>query len=223
MSPMRAAAEAYREVRPEVRVEWVTRSGNSFASQPLEEVTGGCDIISYDHPHVGAAAAARCLLPLDQLLPPETLADLEQDAIGLSHASYAWHGQQWGLATDAAAQVSVVRPDLLAPECWPRTWDEALSLAQINSGHVTTSLAGADALCTLLTLCASRGTPIEPAPDMRWMNSCTKASTTEEGTMPSADIAWETSLISSSSSMVQSFLASSPKLIRMIAAFSAPL
>jgi multiple sugar transport system substrate-binding protein len=162
MDPMRATAHAYRAVRPDVEVTWVARSGESFAYEHLDVVTRGCDIVSYDHPHVGWAAEAGCLTPLDDLLPAETLDELARDSIGLSHESYAWAGRQWGLATDAATQVSVLRPDLLDVAGRPGTWDDALELAREAPGRVTTSLAGADVLCSLLTLCANRGTPIVP-------------------------------------------------------------
>ena len=63
-----------------------------------------------------------------------------------------------------------------------------------------------------------RDQPAAPA-----SNSSDGGSTTTEGTTPSEDIACETSLISSSSSMPRSFLASSPSAISTIAHFSGPL
>lgn len=163
MDPMRAAARAWTQQTPGVEVVWEPRSGDSFAYEPLEAVTARCDIVSFDHPHVGSAARSGCLLAFDDLLAPEALDALAHDSIGLSHASYAWEGRQWGLATDAAAQVSVVRDDLLKE--WPKTWSDALALAKEASGRVTTSLSGADALCALLTLLANRGTPVDPTPE----------------------------------------------------------
>lgn len=165
MDPMRAAAQAYTAVRPDIEVAWMARSGESFAYEPLEVVARDCDIVSYDHPHVGWAAEAGCLVALDDLLAPGVLNALADDSIGLSHESYAWAGRQWGLATDAAAQVSVIRPDLLDERSRPTTWDDALELAREASGRVTTSLAGADVFSALLTLCANRGTPITPRPE----------------------------------------------------------
>ena len=164
MAPMRAAAEVWRR-ETGVAVEWVIRSGDSFAAEPLDRVAPDVDLISYDHPHVGSAAASGALRAYDELLPGDLLRALAADAIGLSHASYSWAGRQWGLATDGACQVSVIRPDLLPKDAVPVTWDDALALARERMGHVTVSLAGADAICALLTICASAGTPIEPAPD----------------------------------------------------------
>src|SRR5262249_6875533 len=126
MAPMRAAAAAWARLRPDVEVEWHVRSGISFAEQPLEQVAPHFDLISIDHPFVGAAAANGCLRALDELLAPEMLAALADDAVGPSHLSYGYGGRQWGLATDAACQVSLVRDDLLGQESVPSTWEEVL-------------------------------------------------------------------------------------------------
>jgi multiple sugar transport system substrate-binding protein len=161
MRPMRAAAEQWKHLTG-VEVKWEERSGQSFADDTLDRVTPDFDIISFDHPFVGSVAASGALLPLDELVPSAVLAVLAHDSIGPSHVSYAWRGRQWGLATDAACQVSVVRPDLLPEADVPRTWDEALELAKSTPGRVTTSLASHDAICALLTLCANAGRAITP-------------------------------------------------------------
>jgi len=161
MRPMRAAAEQWK-ILTGVEVIWEERSGQSFAGDTLDRVKSDFDIISFDHPFVGSVAASGALLPLDELVPSAVLAELANDSIGPSHVSYAWRGHQWGLATDAACQVSVVRPDLLPEPDVPRTWDAALALARSMPGRVTTSLSSHDAICTLLTMCANAGQPITP-------------------------------------------------------------
>lgn len=159
---MRAAADAYRSVEPNVRLEWAIRPGHSFAYDALDGVAAEYDLVSYDHPHVGAVARTGALCPLDGLLSAAVLEALAGDSIGESHNSYKWQGKQWGLATDAAAQVSVVRPDLLSERARPRTWDDVMELAHEAQGRVTTSLVEADAICSVLTFCANHGTPITP-------------------------------------------------------------
>lgn len=161
MRPMRGSAAVWERLTG-VRVEWHERSGESFADDTLDRFVGEFDIISFDHPMVGAAATTGALLPLDDLLGGDELAELARDAIGRSHLAYGWSGHQWGLATDAACQVSVVRPDLLPAADTPTTWEQALRLARELSGRVTTSLGAHDAICSLLTLCASSGSPLAP-------------------------------------------------------------
>ncbi len=63
---------------------------------------------------------------------------------------------------------------------------------------------------------------IAPAEDMPETNSTIRSSTTLDDTVPSVDMAWEISLISSSSSASHRGMCSSPRASRMIAAFSAP-
>ncbi len=162
LGPLRAAASEWQQRHPDVRVEVHRRSGNSFAEESIADVARDADLISFDHPFVGSIARERSLIPYEELLPPETLTALASDAIGASHASYAWDGAQWGLATDAACQVSLLRDDLLAPRSAPSTWDEALALGREAPGRVTTSFAIHDAMCAFLTICANHGTPVEP-------------------------------------------------------------
>lgn len=162
MRPLRAAADEWHRLTG-VAVECLVRSGDAFAGQPIREATQGVDLVCYDHPFVGQAAVSGALLPFEDLLPEATLRALAADSIGLSHESYRWAGRQWGLAVDAACQVSVIRPDLLSPNEIPATWDAALELARRAPGRVTTALTSHDAICTLLTLCASQGSPITPS------------------------------------------------------------
>lgn len=164
MRPMQASADEWQRLTG-VEVRWEERSGASFANETLDRVAPHFDIVSYDHPFVGSIAASGALLPLDGLLTPDILHELAEDSIGPSHVSYEWAGQQWGLAADAACQVSVVRPDLLPDTDIPRSWGEALDLATTMRGRVSTSLHSHDAICTLLTLCASAGRPLMPDPD----------------------------------------------------------
>src|SRR5262245_25498491 len=163
MAPMRAAAVQWARLYPKIEVEWHPRPGLSFAEQPLEEVAPSFDLLSIDHPFVGAASVSRCLVPLDELLSAEELETLGADAIGPSHASYAYGGRQWALATDAACLVSVVRDDLLSSS--PRTWDEVIELGREAPGRVTTSLEAHGTICAFLTLCANAWGPVLATPE----------------------------------------------------------
>ena len=155
--PMEACAAAWQRATS-VTVSWEWRSLEAFGDQPLQELAPAYDLLVIDHPFCGTAVATGCLRPLDELLAAETLAVLAADAIGASHSSYTYAGRQWGLATDAACQVSAVRADVLeVPE--PATWDEVLQLARSEPGRVALPLAPAHAISSFLTLCANVGEP----------------------------------------------------------------
>lgn len=164
-APMAAAAAAWSR-REGVEVTWRSRPLAAFNDQPVSDLTSEFDLVFVDHPFVGTAAALGCLAPLDRLLVPATLDALAADAVGPSHAAYAYDGHQWALATDAACQVSAVRDDLLERlgVTTPGTWDEVLDLARRAPGAVALPLYPSDAICTLLTLCANRGRPVGAEP-----------------------------------------------------------
>ncbi|MHA6615874.1 extracellular solute-binding protein [Pseudonocardia sp. DLS-67] len=153
-----AAAEYARLTGVEVR--WEFRSLQAFADEPLEHLTARYDLLVIDHPHVPLAAAMGLLAPLDGAGHDEALTALAADTLGPSHATYAHAGHQYGLATDAAAQVAVHRPDRLAAA--PTAWDGALDLAR--EGRVLWPAKPVDAFSTLCTLAAGRGTPVGAAP-----------------------------------------------------------
>lgn len=145
-----AASAAYAETPGGVTVEWEARSLQSFADQPIESMAHDYDLLVIDHPHVALAAEAGLLHPLDEYLP----AGLDESAfIGRSHDSYRFGGRQYGLATDAAAQVAAYRPDLLPAA--PETWEQVLDLAE--QGLVLWPAKPIDAFSSLVTVSAQLG------------------------------------------------------------------
>jgi multiple sugar transport system substrate-binding protein len=155
--PMRACTEAWRRLHPEIELVWENRSLTAFGDEPLEEVAHRYDLVMIDHPFCGTAETTGTLRPFDDLLAPELLAALAADSIGPSHASYSFHGRQWGLATDGACQVAAVRDDLLGGDAVPATWDDVRALARARPGGVAVPLAPAQAICAFLSLCANAG------------------------------------------------------------------
>jgi multiple sugar transport system substrate-binding protein len=153
-----AAAEYARLTR--VHVTWEFRSLQAFADEPLENLADRYDLLVIDHPHVPLAAAEGLLAPLDGAGHDDALAALAADSVGPSHATYAHGGHQYGLATDAATQVAVHRPDLLSAV--PTGWDDVLELAA--EGRVLWPAKPVDAYSTLCTLAANRGTPVNDRP-----------------------------------------------------------
>ena len=148
-----AAADAYRSVRPDVEVAWEFRSLQAFADHPLERLVEQYDLLVIDHPHVPLAAEAGLLAALDGTGHDDELATLATQSVGRSFESYTHEGRQWGLATDAAAQVSAYRPDLISEP--PRDWPAVLELAR--EGRVLWPGKPIDAFSSLITVSAGAG------------------------------------------------------------------
>jgi multiple sugar transport system substrate-binding protein len=162
--PMVATAQRFEETHPGVEISWRKRSLQEFADMPLEKLAESFDFLVIDYPYVGAASAQGWLLPLDEFLPSDFLADQAAQSVGASHASYRIHGHQWGLATDAAAPTASWRPDLLdklnvSP---PHDWEELLELAKL--GVVALPGVAVDSLVHFYMLCGAHGeTPFTSA------------------------------------------------------------
>ena len=162
-APMAATAQAYHLAHPEVEIQWEKHSLQDLADFPIETLAETHDLVVIDHPSVGASAASRCFLPLDELLPAASLSTLAAQSVGKSHPSYNYNGHQWALAIDAASHVSAYRADLLQRlgVAVPKTWAEVLALAQELHRSGQTALAvpliPVDSLMCFYTLCASSG------------------------------------------------------------------
>ncbi|MGV8895222.1 MAG: extracellular solute-binding protein [Rhodoglobus sp.] len=150
-----ASALAYRAVAPDVEVRWEFRSLQAFADQDLASLVADYDLLVIDHPHIPIAAEERLFLQLDGAGHDDELAELSRQSVGRSHESYSHLGHQWGLATDAAAQVAAYRPDLLAEP--PRDWQGVLELAR--EGRVLWPFKPVDSYSSLITVAANNGTP----------------------------------------------------------------
>ena len=131
----------------------MTRS--NAIDQDLASLVADYDLLVIDHPHIPIAAEERLLLRLDGVGHDEDLAKLAGQSVGRSHVSYSHAGHQWGLATDAAAQVAAYRPDLIAEP--PRDWQGVLELAR--NGRVLWPFKPVDAYSSLITVAANNGTP----------------------------------------------------------------
>jgi multiple sugar transport system substrate-binding protein len=161
---MLATAQRYTELHPEIEIAWEKQSLKAFEDSAVEKLALDYDLIVLDHPSISQAVERAALLPLDQHLAPEFLADQAANAIGASHASYHHAGHQWALAIDAAAPVAFWRDDLLARHdaFVPRTWDEVVALAR--RGHVEVPAAPINCLMNFYALCVALGeTPFAAA------------------------------------------------------------
>jgi multiple sugar transport system substrate-binding protein len=150
---LRAAAA---EVAPGqgLSMSWDTHSLEGFESHPIADLCARYDLVVLDHPHVGEAVDAECLIPLENIFSAEELAILGSATIGPCLSSYRYAEKHWALPLDAATQVMAYRPDLADPVA---TWDEVEILA--GQGGVALSLAGPHAALSFLSICAAFGEP----------------------------------------------------------------
>jgi multiple sugar transport system substrate-binding protein len=153
----RQALRAAAARDPALGLAWDVQPLEGFESAPIADLAARYDLLVLDHPHLGEAVAAGCLRPLDALFPPTFLDALARDAMGPALRSYVYGGRPWALPLDAATQVAVAQPRLLAEA--PATWPEVLDLpAEVP---VALCLAGPHALLHLLALAVALGE--EPA------------------------------------------------------------
>lgn len=147
-----AASKRYAQ-QTGIDVAWEHRSLQAFADAPIERLAADYDLLVIDHPHIPLAAESGAFAQFDGHGFDDEIANLASQSVGDSHKSYAHNGHQYALATDAAAQVAVFRPDLLSEP--PRNWDEVLELAR--SGRVLWPSKPIDALASLVTMAANDG------------------------------------------------------------------
>src|ERR1700712_548576 len=103
--PMLATAQLFEETHPGVSIQWQKRSLQAFADAPLAQLAQSFDLMVIDHPSIGEAATHNLLIPLDEHLPTDFLADQAANSVGRSHPSYLYNGRQWALAIDAATPI----------------------------------------------------------------------------------------------------------------------
>ncbi|KQV08363.1 sugar ABC transporter substrate-binding protein [Leifsonia sp. Root112D2] len=152
---MVASSAEYARHVADVEIRWEFRSLQQFADAPIETLAADYDLLVLDHPHIPLAAQLGALAPLDGAGFDDELAQLAAQSLGRSHESYAHNGHQYALASDAAAQVAVYRPDLIAEP--PRDWDAVLALAR--EGRVLWPAKPIDAFSSLVTMAANNGHP----------------------------------------------------------------
>jgi multiple sugar transport system substrate-binding protein len=162
---LRATAREYGRRRPDIRVEWTVRTLQAFADEPVDRLAERFDLIYVDHPALGYAVARECLVPLDEWLGAAFVAEHDRESVGRSAESYRWEGHLWALATDAAAQVSAFRPDLLerAGIEVPRTWEDVVAAGSALRRHglwAAVPMIPVDAVCAFLAICVADG--VEP-------------------------------------------------------------
>lgn len=157
ITPLLAVSQRYTELHPEVEIQWKKRSLQEFADMPVETLAKEYDLLIIDHPWVGAAAVAKCLLPLNQFLRADYWQDQSANSVGRSHHSYYFDHTQWALAIDAATPAASYRKDLFEKngQPLPATWQDVLDLAA--NGKVAVPAIPIDVLMNFYTFCIANG------------------------------------------------------------------
>ena len=153
------------------RQPWLDRSGETidiarrpltaFNDQPLSELSGQCDVMIIDYPHIPQAWAEGAVTPIADLLDPAIVTRCRAGAVGAAQDSFVVNGTPVALAADAACQVAAYRPAILDDlgATVPDTWDAVVDLAARHPGSVALPLHHTDAISCILSLTAGAGTP----------------------------------------------------------------
>ncbi len=149
---LQAAAARLTERENGLTLDWDTHSLEGFEAHPIADLCARYDLVVLDHPHVGEAVDAGCLVPLETLFNAAEIADWGAVSIGPSLASYRYAEGHWALPLDAATQVMAARADLL-DDALPQTWAEVLALSERRP--VALSLAGPHAALTFQSIVAA--------------------------------------------------------------------
>lgn len=163
VDPLVQTLPAFRAGHPGINVHWTSRPLHGFEFTPVADLARMSDLIILDHPFAGNIAATGCLLPLDDLVTSP-----DSGFVGPSLPSYVHSGHLWALPVDAACQVAVSRPDLLArlDAPAPVDWAGVLRLggtARRQGMSLAIPLRGVHSLMSLFTLCANLGRPFGAA------------------------------------------------------------
>jgi multiple sugar transport system substrate-binding protein len=158
VDPLLTTLPEFRRLNPDIEIDWSARPLHGFEFTPVEQLARAYDLVILDHPFVGDVAAKRYLLPLDGLVDQA----LEGAFVGPSLPSYRYGGFLWAVPVDAACQVAVARPDLLAglDSAPPQSWGQMTALgarARRQGMRLAIALKGVHGLMTFFTLCANLG------------------------------------------------------------------
>jgi multiple sugar transport system substrate-binding protein len=165
IDPLLAVKSQFEQRHPGIEVEWTSRPLSGFEYAPVPELARQYDLIVLDHPFCGEIAASECLLPIDDIVE-----EAGGDAyVGPSLASYRYEGWTWALPIDAACQVAVSRPDLMAAlgEAAPANWRALLELGAKGESRglkLAICLRGVHSLMTFFSLAANLGKPCATDP-----------------------------------------------------------
>lgn len=145
-----AAAAAQAEG---LALAWDKHPLEGFESHPIGDLCARYDLVVLDHPHVGEAVAADCLIPIEDLFAADEIAGWRGAVAGPSLASYHYAGKHWALPLDAATQVMAYRRETVALP--PLEWAQLPAFAAKHA--VALSLAGPHAILSFQSICGALG------------------------------------------------------------------
>ncbi len=165
IDPLLTTQEIFARLHPGIEISWSSRPLHGFEFTPIAELARSYDLIILDHPFCGDIAASGCLLPVDEIV-----SDARSAFVGPSLETYVYAGRTWAVPVDAACQVAVSRPDLLARvgATPPENWAALLDLGRHTARHgmkLAIGLSGVHSLMTFFTLCANLGRPCTTSPN----------------------------------------------------------
>lgn len=147
--------QRYAELHPGFDIAWEKRSLSEFESKPIEQLAAEYDFLVIDHPWAGFAAKHNVLLPLNEHLPEDFLANQKANSVGKSFESYNFDGFQSALPIDAASPIALSRPDKISEADLPRTFEEVLELAK--TGKVIYAATPTYLVMDFYAMCATAG------------------------------------------------------------------
>ncbi|GIH22772.1 membrane protein [Acrocarpospora phusangensis] len=143
-------------------VRWTRQPLHGFESEPIHDLARRHDLLVIDHPGLGAAVRHSALRPVDSLLDADELMAIRAAGVGASYDSYSLDGTQWALPIDAAAQVSVIRPDRFSGPP-PATWAEVAQT--VRTTPTALCLGGPHAFLMFSAICVAAGEEPGRTPD----------------------------------------------------------
>jgi multiple sugar transport system substrate-binding protein len=152
---------AFMREHPDIELVWEKRSLRAFGEAPIDDLAELYDLVVFDHPFVGRAHATRAFLDLKEIVPDVVSAALA-DELGQAARSYHFAGGVYGLPTDAAAQVSAYRADIMEslglelPRNHGEVMDLARRLRELDR-WIAVPACPTDAICLVMSYSANLG------------------------------------------------------------------
>ncbi|WP_434362509.1 extracellular solute-binding protein [Parasalinivibrio latis] len=168
--PLESSIPVFRELHPNVDIEWDRQHLSSFGEGDLQSVLERYDLLIIDHPFIGEAAKHTYFHDLNKLLPASLIDAHQTHSVGASYRSYLYDDALYALPIDAASQVAAFRQDVFDAESFsvPTRLDELLILggkAKRKGLYLGFPAIPLDIMCSFLSVTAAMGSPLKTGED----------------------------------------------------------